>query len=63
MGWLATAMLALAAATLVEGHAEFKETHPAANSRVAGPDEPVMLKISGRNDAKLSKLQKLKTEN
>ena len=63
VGWLATAMLALAAATLVEGHAVLNESHPAANSRVAGPDVPVMLKFSGRIDAILSKLQLLNPDN
>lgn len=62
-GWLAAAMLALAVATLVEGHAILKETHPAANSKVAGPDVPIMLKYNVRIDAKLSKLQLLNPDN
>ncbi|HYA61628.1 MAG TPA: copper resistance CopC family protein [Candidatus Sulfotelmatobacter sp.] len=62
-GWLAVAMLVLAVATLVEGHAVLKETHPAANSKVAGPDVPIMLKYNVRIDAKLSKLQLLNPDN
>lgn len=62
-GWLAAVLLALAVATLVEGHAVLKETHPAANSKVRGPDVPIMLKYNVRVDAKLSKLQLLNPDN
>ena len=48
---------------LVEGHAILKETRPAANSKVAGPDVPIMLKYNVRIDAKLSKLQLLHPDN
>lgn len=48
---------------LIEGHAILKETRPAANSKVAGPDVPIMLKYNVRIDAKLSKLQLLHPDN
>lgn len=48
---------------LIEGHAVLKETNPAANSKVAGPDVPIMLKYNVRIDAKLSKLQLLNPDN
>jgi hypothetical protein len=48
---------------IIEGHAILKETSPAANSKVAGPDVPVMLKYNVRIDAKLSKLQLLHPDN
>jgi methionine-rich copper-binding protein CopC len=47
----------------VEGHAILKETSPAANSTVVGPDVPVVLKYNTRVDAKLSKLQLLNPDN
>jgi methionine-rich copper-binding protein CopC len=52
-----------AAANLVEGHAILKETSPAANSKVAGPDVPIVLKYNVRIDAKLSKLSLLNPDN
>lgn len=48
---------------IVEGHAILKESHPAANSKVTGPDVPIMLKFNVRIDAKLSKLQLLRPDN
>jgi copper resistance protein C len=48
---------------IIEGHAILKETSPAANSKVAGPDVPIMLKYNVRIDAKLSKLQLLHPDN
>ncbi len=56
--------LAVIAAVLVfggimEGHAVLKESNPAANSKVKGPDVPIMLRYNVRIDAKLSKLQLL----
>ena len=63
------AVLALIAVTIlvatgfVEGHAILKETTPAANSKVAGPDVPVVLKYNVRIDAKLSKLLLLNPDN
>jgi len=46
----------LMVAGFVDGHAILKETNPAANSKVAGPDVPITLKYNVRIDAKLSKL-------
>jgi copper resistance protein C len=56
-GWLMIAAVLLFAAMLVEGHAILKESRPAVNGKVAGPDVPIMLKYNVRIDAKLSKLQ------
>lgn len=47
----------------IEGHAILKESRPAANSKVAGPDVPILLKYNVRIDAKLSKLQLLHPDN
>jgi methionine-rich copper-binding protein CopC len=63
VGWLMTAAMILFAASLVEGHAILKESRPAVNSKVAGPDVPIMLKYNVRIDAKLSKLQLQKPDN
>lgn len=60
---LVASLVTLAAATLVEGHAILKETSPAANSKVAGPDVPIVLKYNVRIDAKLSKLSLLNPDN
>lgn len=43
----------------VQAHAILKESHPAVNSQVAGPDFPITLKYNTRIDSKLSKLQLL----
>lgn len=48
---------------IMEGHAVLKESQPAANSKVNGPDVPIMLKYNVRVDAKLSKLQLLHPDN
>jgi len=48
---------------IMEGHAILKESRPAANSKVAGPDVPILLKYNVRIDAKLSKLQLLHPDN
>jgi len=61
--WCAMTLAVLAAAALVEGHAVLKESRPAANSKVQGPDVPIMLKYNVRIDAKLSKLQLLNPDN
>jgi len=53
----------LVVAGLVDGHAILKETTPAANSKVAGPDVPMVLKYNVRIDAKLSKLMLLNPDN
>jgi copper resistance protein C len=47
----------------IEGHAVLKESRPAANDKVVGPDVPIMLKYNVRIDAKLSKLQLLHPDN
>ena len=47
----------------IEGHAVLKESRPAANSKVKGPDVPIMLKYNVRVDAKLSKVQLLHPDN
>lgn len=48
---------------IIEGHAVLKESHPAANGKVKGPDVPIMLKYNVRVDAKLSKVQLLNPDN
>ena len=53
------AMLVMVAVRIVEAHAVLKESSPAANSKVAGPDVPFRLKYNVRIDAKLSKLELL----
>jgi copper resistance protein C len=63
LGWAVLAMLVLLAAQLVEGHAVLKDSHPAANGKVAGPDVPIMLKYNVRIDGKLSKVQLLNPDN
>jgi methionine-rich copper-binding protein CopC len=50
-------------AGVIEGHAVLKESSPAANSKVKGPDVPIMLKYNVRIDAKLSKIQLLHPDN
>ena len=61
--WLSVTGLLLVAGALVEGHAILKEAHPAANSKVTGPDVPVLLKYNVRIDAKLSKLHLVRPDN
>jgi methionine-rich copper-binding protein CopC len=61
--WCAIGLLGLMTARFVEGHAVLKETHPAANSKVAGPDVPIVLKYNVRIDGKLSKIQLLNPDN
>ena len=60
---LAATGLILLVSGIVEGHAVLKESRPAANSKVAGPDVPIMLKYNVRVDAKLSKVQLLNPDN
>jgi copper resistance protein C len=62
LGMAAMGLLLLLGGFL-EGHAVLKESRPAANDKVAGPDVPVMLKYNVRIDAKLSKLQLLHPDN
>jgi methionine-rich copper-binding protein CopC len=56
-GWLMVAAFVLLAARLVEGHAILKESRPAVNSKVPGPNVPILLRYNVRIDAKLSKVQ------
>ena len=63
LGWAAVVMVVLLTTRFVEAHAILKESHPAANSKVAGPDVPILLKYNVRIDAKLSKLQLLNPDN
>jgi copper resistance protein C len=56
-------VLVLLPLSRVEGHAVLKESNPAANGKVAGPDVPIMLKYNSRIDSKLSKLQLLNPDN
>ncbi len=53
------AALGLATARFVEGHAILKESSPAANAIVKGPDVPIALKFNSRVDATRSKVQLL----
>ena len=46
-----------------EAHAVLKESRPAANGSVAGPDVPIMLRYNERINSKLSKLQLLNPDN
>ena len=55
----AVMLLGLLVARFVEAHAVLKQTRPTANSQVAGPDVPIMLKFNVRVDGKLSKIQLL----
>jgi copper resistance protein C len=59
---LATALL-LFPCSPIEGHAVLKESRPAANSTVRGPDVPIMLRYNSRIDSKISKLQLLHPDN
>jgi methionine-rich copper-binding protein CopC len=65
--WIAgagvVAVVILITANLVQGHAILKESRPAANGKVAGPDVPIILKYNVRIDAKLSKLRILNPDN
>jgi methionine-rich copper-binding protein CopC len=47
----------LAAGSLIEGHAILKESSPAANTTVAGPDVSITLKYNVRVDSARSKIQ------
>jgi len=47
----------------IDAHAVLKESRPAANSSVAGPDVPIMLRYNERINSKLSKLQLLNPDN
>jgi methionine-rich copper-binding protein CopC len=56
VGTVAMAAL-LAAGRIIEGHAILKESSPAANSTVAGPDVTITLKYNSRVDSTRSKIQ------
>jgi len=62
-GLVLSVIVVLFTSRLVEGHAVLKETSPAANSTVAGPDVPIQLKFNTRIDATRSKLQLLLPDN
>ena len=47
----------LAAGSLIEGHAILKESSPAANATVVGPDLAITLKYNVRVDSARSKIQ------
>jgi copper resistance protein C len=55
-GMAALAIL-LTAGRLIEGHAILKESSPAANTTVAGPDVSITLKYNVRVDSARSKVQ------
>lgn len=55
--------LLLVVPRFAEGHAILKSSSPAANSSVAGPDIPIMLKYNSRVDAARSKIQLLRPDN
>lgn len=57
------AIVMLWTARYVEAHAVLKESQPAANGKVAGPDVPILLRYNARIDAKLSKVQLLNPDN
>lgn len=61
--WSAAVVSLLLVSRMVEGHAILKESSPAANSSVAGPDVPIRLKFNTRVDAGRSKLQLLHPDN
>lgn len=60
---LSAILLLLTGALPIRAHAILKETSPAANSSVAGPDVPLKLKFNVRIDAARSKLQLLHPDN
>jgi copper resistance protein C len=61
--WTMTVAALLLTARFLEAHAVLKETSPAANSTVAGPDVPIKLQFNVRIDAGRSKLQLLHPDN
>ena len=61
--WVTTVAALLLTARFLQAHAVLKETSPAANSSVAGPDVPLKLKFNVRVDAGRSKLQLLHPDN
>lgn len=63
MSGLATLAMLLVGARFVEGHAILKESSPAPDATVKGPDVPIMLKYNVRIDAARSKVQLLHPDN
>jgi methionine-rich copper-binding protein CopC len=61
--WIVALFTLLLAARFVQAHAVLKETSPAANSTVTGPDVPIKLQFNVRVDAARSKLQLLHPDN
>ena len=53
----------LAGGRFAEGHAILKESLPAPNATVGGPDVPILLKYNSRVDALRSKVQLLRPDN
>jgi copper resistance protein C len=51
------AAVLLAGGRFIEGHAILKESSPAANATVVGPDVPITLKYNVRVDSARSKIQ------
>ena len=60
---IAMAMLLLLVVKFADAHAILKESSPAPNSTVAGPDVPVKLQFNVRIDAGRSKLQLVNPDN
>jgi methionine-rich copper-binding protein CopC len=58
-GLLAPVVALLLAGSLLEAHAVLKDSSPAANGTVEGPDVPIRLHYNVRVDAALSKLELL----
>jgi len=58
----AMAAFGLATGREAEGHAVLKESSAAANTTVAGPDVPIILKYNSRVDATRSKVQLLRPD-
>jgi len=54
---VAAVAILLTAGRLIEGHAILKESSPAANTTVAGPDVSITLKYNVRVDSERSKIQ------
>jgi len=61
--WMTAVAVLLLTGKYLEGHAILKETSPAANSSVTGPDVPIKLRFNTRVDAGRSKLQLLHPDN
>jgi methionine-rich copper-binding protein CopC len=61
--WIIAVGALLLFARFAQAHAIMKESFPAANSSVAGPDVPLKLKFNVRIDSQRSKLQLLHPDN